>query len=131
MLSRSRFVLSLVVALSLSTLALADSAPVSIAFLHSSTGVSAASHINSSSDHVNQNATWSSHADVSPSGNGGSLQLHGTISRKNGNWGAWHVGAPGTSKPQPLSTPEPGSLMLLSTGLMGIAGVLRRKLRRV
>jgi hypothetical protein len=131
MLSRSRFVLSLVVALSLSTLALADSAPVSIAFLHSSTGVSAASHINSSSDHVNQNATWSSHADVSPSGNGGPLQLHGTISRKNGNWGAWHVGTPGTSKPQPLSTPEPGSLMLLSTGLMGIAGVLRRKLRRV
>ena len=29
-----------------------------------------------------------------------------------------------------LSTPEPGSLMLLSTGLIGIAGVMRRKLRR-
>jgi len=28
------------------------------------------------------------------------------------------------------STPEPGSLMLLSTGLIGIAGVLRRKLLR-
>jgi len=130
MLSLSRFVLSLVVALSLSTLALADSAPASIAFLHASTGVSAASHISSGSAHVNENATWNSHANVAPSGNGGFAQLHGTISRKNGNWGTWHVGTPGTSKPQPLSTPEPGSLMLLSTGLMGIAGVLRRKLRR-
>jgi hypothetical protein len=33
------------------------------------------------------------------------------------------------SKPA-LSTPEPGSLMLLSTGLMGIAGMVRRKLLR-
>ncbi|HEY6303837.1 MAG TPA: PEP-CTERM sorting domain-containing protein [Terriglobales bacterium] len=29
----------------------------------------------------------------------------------------------------PLATPEPGSLMLLSTGLIGIAGVLRRRMR--
>ena len=29
-----------------------------------------------------------------------------------------------------LATPEPGSLMLLSTGLMGIAGMVRRKLLR-
>jgi hypothetical protein len=29
-----------------------------------------------------------------------------------------------------LTTPEPGSLMLLSTGLIGIAGLLRRKLVR-
>ncbi|MGD0507974.1 MAG: PEP-CTERM sorting domain-containing protein [Terriglobales bacterium] len=28
----------------------------------------------------------------------------------------------------PLTTPEPGSLMLLATGLIGIAGVVRRKL---
>jgi len=30
----------------------------------------------------------------------------------------------------PMSTPEPGSLLLLSTGLIGIAGTLRRKLLR-
>lgn len=36
----------------------------------------------------------------------------------------------GSGPSQPgLSTPEPGSLMLLSTGLLGIAGVVRRKLR--
>jgi len=129
MLSRNRFLLSLVVALCLSTLALADSAPVSIAFLHSSTGVSAASHTYSGNE--NENATWNSHAAVSPSGNGGFAQLHGTISRQNGNWGAWHVGTPGTPRPPaPLATPEPGSLMLLSTGLMGIAGAMRRKLHR-
>jgi hypothetical protein len=127
MVSRSRFVFSLVVALSLSTLALADCAPVSNAFLHSSAGFSGWSHVYSGSESDKRDR----HAGVSPFGNSGYIQVHGTISRKNGNWGAWHVGAPSTSSqgPAPLATPEPGSLMLLSTGLMGIAGVVRRKLQ--
>jgi len=35
----------------------------------------------------------------------------------------------GTGQGHALSTPEPGSLIMLSTGLMGIAGMVRRKLR--
>jgi PEP-CTERM motif len=31
---------------------------------------------------------------------------------------------------RPLTTPEPGSMMLLGTGLIGIASVVRRKLSR-
>jgi hypothetical protein len=125
MLSRSRFLLSLVVALSLSTLALADSVSVSNACLHSSASFSGGSHVYS----VSENEKWDSHTSVSPSGNKGFFLLHGTISRKNGNWGTWHVGTTNPkSAPTPLATPEPESLMLLSTGLVGIAGVLRRKL---
>ena len=52
---------------------------------------------------------------------------HGTIAYKNGSWAVWRTG---TSAPTGMSTPEPGSLMLLSTGLMGIAGMVRRKLLR-
>jgi|SRR5271154_281473 len=127
MLSRSRFLLSLVVALSLSTLALADSAPVSNAFLHSSAGFSGWSHVYSGSD----NEKRGSHAGFSPSentGNNGFIQVHGTVNRKNGNWGVGQVGPSTSQGPAPLATPEPGSLMLLSTGLIGIAGVVRRKL---
>jgi PEP-CTERM motif len=50
-------------------------------------------------------------------------ERHGTLSHKNGNWTVWH-------QTSPLATPEPGSLMLLSTGLAGIAGMVRRKFRR-
>ncbi len=46
---------------------------------------------------------------------------HSTISYRAKNWN-------GGSPKAPMSTPEPGSLMLLSTGLVGVAGMVRRKL---
>ncbi len=142
MLSRSRLLCSLVVALFLSALALADSAPVSIAYPNSSTGAYAGAQSYSGHSSISQRlgtplilAAFSSPSSEKPDarlnvplfGNA-SVQVHGTISRKNGDWGVWHTSV--TTGPGSLATPEPGSLMLLSTGLIGIAGVLRRKLRR-
>jgi hypothetical protein len=144
MLSRSRLFCSLVVALLLSTLALADSAPVSIAYFHSSTGAYAGSQ--SYADHSSSSQKTgtlmivaafnspsseksSGHSNVLVSGNNG-FAVHGTISRKNGDWSVWHTPAANGAPTAPLATPEPGSLMLVSTGLVGIAGVLRRKLHR-
>jgi hypothetical protein len=137
MLSRSRLLCSLAVALFLSTLALADSAPASIAYLHSSTGAyaGAQSYQRTATPMPMILAAFSSPSSErsdarlnAPLFGNGSVQVHGTISRNNGDWSVWHT--PTNSAPAALSTPEPGSLMLLSTGLMGIAGVLRRKLRR-
>jgi hypothetical protein len=143
MLSRNRLTCSLVVALFLSTLALADSAPVSIDYLHSSTGAYAGSQ--SFSDH--SASSWrtgtlmivagfdspsseksNALANVQLPGNKEFAQVHGTVGRKNGQWGVWHT-PPTNVAPGTLATPEPSGLMLLSTGLIGI-GTLRRKLRR-
>jgi hypothetical protein len=152
MLSRSRFLLSLVVALSLSTLASADSAPVSMTFMHS-TGVYGGAQSYSGHASINSGTAtpmilaafnhpssekWNAQVGGALSGkemlgkNDAATRSnflddrHGTISRKNGDWAVWHVGEPGS----PMATPEPGSLMLLSTGLIGVAGVVRRKMRR-
>lgn len=146
MFSRSRLLFSLVAILFISTLALADSAPVSTAYFHSSAGVYGGAQ--SYSAHVTSNARTATPAiftafkSPSPSSYGETsiahvsaqfsgnerFQVHGTVNRKNGGWGGW--GTPtvtGPGSPSTLATPEPGSLMLLSTGLVGIAGTLRRK----
>jgi hypothetical protein len=125
----NRSALSLVVALSLSTLAAANSAPITITSSHFSssianTGYASSSHLSTvgepspmtfghlTSDTVTSNTFLSS--------------THGTISHKDGDWAVWHQGSP-----KPLAAPEPGSLLLLSTGMMGLAGVARRKLQRL
>ncbi len=139
--------LSLVAVLSLSTLALANSVPVSATILHSgassvySGGTASISagkatpmlftafnnassgsgnvHLSGLSGNAMLGKDIADHSGQRVSSIGGT---HGTIARRTGDWAVWQKGSP-------LATPEPGSLMLLSTGLIGIAGLVRRKMR--
>lgn len=103
-----RFLLSVVVALSLSALASANSTTVNMTSLYT-TNVSGGYHTYPYYFSINgEKAT--------------SLMKHAPAS---GPHPQEFIGYRGT----PVSTPEPASLMLLSTGLIGIAGLVRRKLR--
>ncbi len=159
MVSRSCFPLSLAVVLLLSSLASADSVPVNATFVHSSasagvrmnpgifavndslttkgqTTPTSLAAFNTPAPLENRNAHLSGlllgntglGKDITNHGPGRFTFFggtHGTIAHKNGDWATWHQGhATG------LTAPEPGSLALLSTGLIGIAGKVRRKLRR-
>jgi len=154
--SRRRFPVLLVVALFLSTLALANSIPVSQTFLHSGTGVRSgaftyAGHFSITSgkatpmnfDAISSHTSrdWNVRLSGLPSGR--VLLGNGTASRtgrmpfpgqgyqptccRAQNWVGSDQGYGGKGG---LSAPEPGSLILLSTGLLGIAGLMRRKLLR-
>ena len=94
MLSRNRLSCSLVVTLFLSTLALADSAPVSIDYFHSGTGAYAGSqsHSDHSSSgqrtgmlmivaefHSGSSEKSNALANMQLSGNNGFAQIHGTV----------------------------------------------------
>jgi PEP-CTERM motif len=153
-LSVNRFLLSLVAALFLATLASADSTNVAAAILHS-TGAHNPS--NTSAGHSSINVARDTptifvkyNNDISPDRTGdvrigvmlsrtamdsigGTDSQAGRISFPDRKYGPTCCTARqgiGTGLSHALSTPEPNSLMLLSTGLMGIAGVVRRKLFR-
>ena len=205
---RSRLLLSLVIALFLSTLASADSAPVNMTFLYPGPnasggyytypyyfsingGKATALMCDSFNNHISSGENWNATVSGLLSGKGmfGKSTLDykaagiifmgvmdGTISATTGNWAVWNLfssgvttnsaalsldsealllarhapssefkglvlytpvgGSPGHGPQEfigyrstALATPEPGTLMLLATGLMGIAGIARRKLR--
>jgi hypothetical protein len=167
-----RFLLSLVVALSLSTLAFANSATVNMTFLYPGTNVSGGYYTHPFYFSINGGKATHKAAGIIFMG-----VVNGTIDAKVGNGAVWNLfvkgittdaavlalesnalflakhapahefkglvldtsvgGGPGHGPQEfighrgtPLATAEPGRLMLLSTGLIGIAGMLRRNLVR-
>jgi PEP-CTERM motif len=122
--SRNRLLLSsivaLVIALSLATLAAANTVDVNGSALH--VGTRSPNYVVTYPAHLSvgdvASAPAISNVRVEDAPFGG---MHGTIRFRAKNWN-------GGSQKTPMSTPEPGSLMLLSTGLVGIAGMVRRKL---
>jgi len=121
-----RFLLSVVVALSLSTLAPANSTTVNMTSLYLGTKVSGGDHAFPYYLSINGGKVTPSMKHALASEFKG-LVLYTPV-----------VGSPGPGpRPQefigyrgtPAATPEPANLILLSTGLIGIAGLMRRKLR--
>jgi hypothetical protein len=137
----------------LSTLALANSIPVNLTLLHSGTSVhggafTAPGHFSISglkaapmnfdaiSSHPSRD--WNAHLSGLPSGKvmlgNGAANRTGRIAFPGQGYQPtcckaqnWVGGVQGAAA---AHLPEPGSLILLSTGLLGIAGIARRKLLR-
>lgn len=146
--SANRFLLSLVAVLLLNALGSADSINVTAGSLHSRVNTYAGhSAIQDEKAAPTVFLEYNNHISPSENGNGGigavlsgmggkdiTSSQTGRIVLPERKYGPTCCAAQrgiGTGQGPALSTPEPGSLMLLSTGLIGIAGMLRRKLRPV
>ena len=101
---RSRFLLSLVVALFLSTVALADSVPVNTFSL---------------------DASAIAQAKVTNTSYFKGLVPYTPVGASVGHGPQEYIGYR-----SPMTAPESGTLLLLGTGLVGIAGMMRRKMSR-
>jgi PEP-CTERM motif len=111
---------ALIIALSFTTLAAANTVDVNESSFHvpASTPSYVGTH---STNFVSFNVAPAPAISKVMMGNANVSGAHSTISYRAKNWN-------GGNQKAPMSTPEPGSLMLLSTGLVGIAGMVRRKL---
>lgn len=128
----SRLSLSLIAALSLGTLAAADSIPAPTALPHPAIGM----HNHFSSDESEfaqkQSGVYGNYA---PTGESRSTVVTTLVVPRTmgvGSYSDRHRAPEYIRKGggHGMAAPEPGSLMLLSTGLLGFSGLLRRKLLR-
>jgi hypothetical protein len=121
MLSRSCLLLSLIAIFLFGAVASTSATTVSTNLL--SPGANHSSGSNTHPYYSMNGGPATAPATAAPSSQFGRLMLHTPASGGPGHGPQESVG-----HRSPLAAPEPGALLLLSTGLMGMAGLIRRKL---